>query len=74
MENAFTLETNIPFCSNGMINLSHNTLQIENSKKKSPKEEVNKENNVQDYTVGPAIRDVPESIIAAQPPSHNPVK
>jgi len=54
---------------NGMINLNHNTLQlqIENSKK-------NPHNNVQDHTVRPAIRDVPESIIAAQPPSHNPVK
>ena len=73
MENAFTLKTDISLCSNGMVNLSHNTLQTKTSKK-TPQRGVNKENNVWEHTVGPAIRDVPESTIAAQPPSHNPVK
>lgn len=37
MDNVFTLKTNISFCSNGMVNLSHNTLQTITSKKEDTK-------------------------------------
>lgn len=51
MDDVFTFITHISFCSNGMVNLSHNFLQTRTSKKRGTKPNKGNQNKYQDGSI-----------------------